>query len=371
MEDNAQLLEEVTKEDSLSAIEKVDDWVLDSQIANEDNGKTPITPQVYGSVSIRNGSANTINYSMESMSVAKSEHIMGISAPSSQQTIGYSVGGAKDIDNFRENIENNYLPQLSSITYEGLFYDYYFDTGQEESSDEEMFSPSYSMASIGNSRNEENELWLSVGLNSNIKASDFSRKKLNLVVVLDISGSMNSSFRDYYYDGERKDNDDRTKLEIACETICSMIEHLEADDRFGMVLFEQSAYLAKPLNLVGKTDMKKIQQHIMDLQTLGGTNMEAGMREGTKLFDPYLQADKQEYENRVIFLTDAMPNRDQTDKYALWGMLKENSEKGLYSTMIGVGVDFQSELVEAISKVEGANYYSIHTAADFKKRLDE
>ena len=99
--------------------------------------------------------------------------------------------------------------------------------------------------------------------------------------------------------------------------------------------------------------------------------MYAGMQEGTKLFNPYLNTDKGEYENRIIFLTDAMPNREMTDKYSLWGVLKENSEKGLYSTLIGVGVDFQSELVEAISKVEGANYYSIHTAADFKKRLEE
>ena len=36
----------------------------------------------------------------------------------------------------------------------------------------------------------EDDYYLSVGLNSNIKESDFARKKLNLVVVLDISGSM-------------------------------------------------------------------------------------------------------------------------------------------------------------------------------------
>eukprot|EP01084_Bolivina_argentea_P036793 68029_1 len=43
--------------------------------------------------------------------------------------IGFSVGGAKDINNFRDNIENNFVPLRSSITYEGIFYDYYFDTG--------------------------------------------------------------------------------------------------------------------------------------------------------------------------------------------------------------------------------------------------
>ena len=53
-----------------------------------------------------------------------------IPAGSAQQnTLGLSTGGAKDINNFRENIRNNYLPLPTDITYEGLFYDYYFDTG--------------------------------------------------------------------------------------------------------------------------------------------------------------------------------------------------------------------------------------------------
>jgi Ca-activated chloride channel family protein len=137
-----------------------------------------------------------------------------------------------------------------------------------------------------------------------------------------------------------------------------------------MVLFENSAFLAKPLNLVGKTNMVKIKEHIMDLHTQGGTNLYAGMQEGTRLFDDYLKADKTEYENRIIFLTDAMPNRELTNKNSLWGVMDENANKGIYATLIGVGVDFQTLLVEHISKVEGANYYSIHSGKEFRKRLD-
>lgn len=33
-----------------------------------------------------------------------------------------------------------------------------------------------------------------------MKAADFARKQLNLVVVLDVSGSMGSPFDSYYYD---------------------------------------------------------------------------------------------------------------------------------------------------------------------------
>jgi hypothetical protein len=63
----------------------------------------------------------------------------------SGNTIGLSTGGAKDIINFRENIENNYLPLPTDVTYEGLFYDYYFDTGISRPCDK-LFCPSYASA---------------------------------------------------------------------------------------------------------------------------------------------------------------------------------------------------------------------------------
>ena len=41
----------------------------------------------------------------------------------------------------------------------------------------------------------------------------------------------------------------------------------------------------------------------------------------------------------------------------------------LPSSPAGVGLDFNSELVESISKVRGANYYSVHSPGEFKRRL--
>ena len=35
----------------------------------------------------------------------------------------------------------------------------------------------------------------------------------------------------------------------------------------------------------------------------------------------------------------------------------------------GVGLDFNTQLVEAIGKVKGANYYSVHSPGEFRRRL--
>lgn len=303
-------------------------------------------------------------------------------APSAitNDSIGLSVGGAKDVNNFRENIKNNFLPLPTDLTYEGLYYDYYFDTGLTEACTK-LFCPSYTSAVSKDPFSKKDEFFLSVGLNSGIQQKDFARKKLNLLIVQDISGSMSSKFNQYYYDqfgnSVRLDEDlseidrNKTKMEISNISTVDLMGHLNNEDTFGVVLFDDQAYLAKSLKKVGETDMEKIQGHIMDLTPRGGTNMSAGILEATKQFAEFAGANSNEYENRIIFLTDAMPNTGYTGGDDLLAMTQKNADNKIYTTFIGIGVDFNTELVEKISKIRGANYYSVHSAAEFKKQMDD
>ncbi len=198
--------------------------------------------------------------------------------------------------------------------------------------------------------------------------TDFQRKKLNLVVVQDFSGSMGSPFDEYYYDRfgnkvEQKEEDSgKTKMQIADESVVALLDHLLPEDRFGLVIFSDDAFLVDPLTSVGDKDLERLKSRILKIKETDGTNMEAGMEEGTALFDRFLQADKSEYENRIIFLTDAMPNLGETGDLGLFRMLEDNADRGIYTTFIGIGVDFNTELVEKITKIKGANYYSVHSA---------
>jgi len=302
--------------------------------------------------------------------------VMYSTAPAAPSpSIGLSAGGAKDINNFRENIEQGYLPLPSDITYEGLFYDYYFQTGQQEEC-HKLFCPTYSYAISKDPFSGEPQHYLSVGLNSGI--TDFSRKKLNLVVVLDYSGSMGSPFDQYYYDRfgnkiviDRSEVSEKSKMQIADQAVVDLLSHLTEEDRFGMVVFSDQAFIKDPLTSMVDKDPQKLKGRILEIQETYGTNMEAGMRRGTSLLDRYLQANKSEYENRIIFLTDAMPNLGETGESELLQMLKDNAEQGIYTTFIGIGVDFNTDLVENITKIKGANYYSVHSAPEFQKRMDE
>ncbi len=307
----------------------------------------------------------------------KSGMMRGMMMPSPMAptgNIGLAVGGAKDTNNFKENIDRGFLPKLDSITYEGQFYQHFFDTALKGEC-KDLFCPSYVSAKRSNPFTKEEEVFLSVGLNSGIKASDFKRKKLNLVIVLDISGSMGSSFDQYYYDkfGNKqeiihKDNG-KSKMKVANESIVAMLSHLKGDDRNGMVLFDDQAYRAMKLNFVATRDMDAIKKHILEIQDKGGTNWSAGYKAGVELFNSIEK--NSEYENRIIFLTDAMPNLGELDKKGLFGMAEDASKRGIHTTFVGIGVDFNNDLVEFVSKIKGANYYSVHSSEGFAKVLDE
>ena len=314
---------------------------------------------------------DTLNAPMSSIPMSRS---MNTKAFAPAPKIGLAVGGAKDTNNFKANIENGYLPKIDSITYEGQFYNHYFNTGLGEKECRALFCPSYSTAKRLNPFSKAEEYFLSVGLNSGIKIKNFKRKKLNLVVVLDISGSMGASFNSYYYDKmgkkiEIKDKSQKTKMQIATESIVAMLSHLKDDDRVGIVLFDNKAYRAKPLRMVLLSNKEAIRDHILALKEQGGTNWSAGYQEGLKLFDEVKLT--KDYENRIVFLTDAMPNSGELRKDRLFGLAKEASKKGIHTTFIGIGVDFNSNLVEYVSKTRGANYFSVHSSNEFKKLLDK
>jgi len=65
----------------------------------------------------------------------------------SADTIGLAAGGAADVGTFRRNVREGYLPIPESMAYEGLFHEYYFDTGGVDGGTcDSLFCPTYTPA---------------------------------------------------------------------------------------------------------------------------------------------------------------------------------------------------------------------------------
>eukprot|EP01084_Bolivina_argentea_P014602 27284_1 len=117
-----------------------------------------------------------------------------------------SVNGAKDTKNFRQCIKYGIVPRMKSITSESIFYDYYFGENENKNVNEhwarnKIFDDSH------HDHINDFTYYISVGLESNMREDSFVRDPLNVMIILDISGSMNACFD--------SDKCDQSQIEIA------------------------------------------------------------------------------------------------------------------------------------------------------------
>ena len=225
----------------------------------------------------------------------------------------------------------------------------------------DLFFPTYSLAlapdPLLSAAAPPSDIFLSVGLDSGL--TDFKRPRLNLLVLLDVSGSMDSGFG----------GPDRTgsKIEVAKSAILGMMDRLGEGDALGICLFDSSASTLAPLGGTDAARLGQIRAAVTELRAGGCTDLQAGMELATveiKRFAGYRAADAAATETRMMIITDARPNGGDFSSQGLTARIKANALDGIHTTVVGVGLDFNTELVEEIGKAKGANYLSVHTPGE-------
>jgi Ca-activated chloride channel family protein len=310
------------------------------------------------------------------------------------ESVGVAVGGAGDANAFRANVREGFVPQPTAITHEGLYHDYYFDTGAGDACDR-RFCPAYSRAVTSDPLSNETERYLTVGLTSGLSRADFERPPTDVVVVVDTSDSMSEQIDRYYYDedgsgseagsgsgsGSASDSDAAgeagrrvSKIAAARSAVRSMVGQLGPSDRVGIVAFSDEARVVRELRAVGDGD--GVNASVGGLRADGGTNLAAGMRTAELLVEDAAPAGdgsdadaSDRRQTRIVYVTDAMPNTGETGGEDLRGRLSGLADRGIYATFVGVGVDFNTRLAETIGGVRGANYVSVDSAERFRERM--
>ncbi|CAF1420846.1 unnamed protein product [Didymodactylos carnosus] len=185
------------------------------------------------------------------------------------------------------------------------------------------------------------------------------RKQLNLVVVLDVSGSMSEHFSSPSTNGlestKTQDLSSLRKIDVAKQVVKQLINNLKPNEQFGLVLFNSSANLLQPLckQMVGQiwsVAWKWLFKCFL-------------IREHEIIGDEH-------HLNRILFLTDAQPNVGG-GKESLIDSAVQASKLNIFVTYVGVGLDFNSELVYQLTKTRGSNYYSVHSNEQFRKVLND
>ena len=179
------------------------------------------------------------------------------------------------------------------------------------------------------------------------------RKPVNLCVVLDRSGSM----------GEEG------KIVNAKAALNALIDRLSRDDIFSLVIYDDVVDVLRPAGCAG--DRRELHDLVEGIQPRGWTNLGGGMLEGFSQVERYAG---KEYVNRVVLLSDGLANRGITDPRELGREVRRYRECSISLTTMGVGLDYNENLMTSLAGEGGGNYYFIesprHLASLLGKEFD-
>ncbi len=169
------------------------------------------------------------------------------------------------------------------------------------------------------------------------------RRPMNLAVVIDRSGSMS----------------DQRKMEYAKKAFATLIDQLHPNDILSLVVYDDVIDVLRRAKRVGE-DRASIKKLLDEISPRGSTNLGGGLLEGLK------QAERsagKEYVNRVILLSDGLANVGVTDPVELERTARRYRNRSISVSSMGVGLDYNENLMMGLSESGGGNYYFIEHPA--------
>mmetsp|Transcript_17919 Transcript_17919/g.19946 ORF Transcript_17919/g.19946 Transcript_17919/m.19946 type:complete len:465 (+) Transcript_17919:33-1427(+) len=267
--------------------------------------------------------------------------------------------GAKGTTGFVVQVDKGVLPPPSSITYEGMFYNHYFDIGPSEK--EKHFNPRFFKSQSRNPISGEIERHICVGLSGKLDGQGLyelnERWPINVVIALDVSNSMNSLMCA---------NGTKTAIAVAKDSLVGLLPNLKDNDKLGIILFDRSTEVLLPLTTWSDVNTEMLKFKISKITTRYGTNLQRGFAASKKMLEDALTTEKRE--QRIIFFTDMKITRGRF-AYRLQSHFISAAKKDVYTTFVGIGDDFDTGAVEIISKTRGSNYFTVRTPKEFNALL--
>ena len=172
--------------------------------------------------------------------------------------------------------------------------------------------------------------------------------KVNLAIVLDKSGSMGS----------------RNKMREARNAAVTALRMLRRGDVFSVISYDSSARVIIPATSLTAQSRELAIRHIQNIRPSGSTALFGGVSLGA---NEVRKNSKENFVNRVILLSDGLANVGPSTPAELGrfgaSLIKEN----ISVSTIGVGVDYNEDLMTALSQNSDGNFYYVENSSDLPR----
>lgn len=171
------------------------------------------------------------------------------------------------------------------------------------------------------------------------------RPPVNLAIVLDHSGSMAGA-----------------KLEKAKEAAIAALRRLTSRDLFSLVVYDSQVETVVPAQSAANTEW--IEARIREIKAGSSTALFGGVSQGAAELRKHLDT---AYVQRLILLSDGLANVGPSSPDDLGRLGAALIKEHISVTTIGVGTDYNEDLMARLSRHSDGNIYFVESGADLPR----
>ncbi len=171
------------------------------------------------------------------------------------------------------------------------------------------------------------------------------RPPVNLAIVLDRSGSMAGK-----------------KIQKAKEAAIEALRRLGPKDIFSVVVYDHNVRTVVPAQYVKNSE--GIEARIRRIRPGGKTALFAGVSQGAAQIRKNIE---EKYVHRIILLSDGIANVGPSSPNDLGRLGAALLKEGISVTTVGVGVDYNEDLMTRLSQKSDGNSYFVESSTDLPR----
>lgn len=187
--------------------------------------------------------------------------------------------------------------------------------------------------------------YLRVAVTGEPLPDEAERTPVNMVIVLDRSGSMQ---------GE--------KIAAARDAAKRAIDRLHPDDIISIVAYESTVQVLVPATRA--TDVESIYQAIDSVQAGGSTALFAGVSKGAGEIRKFFSKDRV---NRIVLLSDGLANIGPSSPGELGDLGAALGKEGIAVSTMGLGLGYNEDLMTKLAMASDGNHMFVENAVDLER----